>query len=142
MKYIYIKWGIGSILILLIVINILRNKLIFRQDERGLWDGFKVEKMEIEGVEYHLIIAENPSQSSKGLMYIHKPFDYDGMIFKFKEASKQTFWNKNTYEDLKLYWILNGEVVGKSDLPSIKKSGEIVAVGSPGPADTVVEIIK
>ena len=143
--YKYIKWGIGSIIVtlfILTVVIVVRNRLIYQQDERALWDGFKVEKVEMEGNEYHLIIAQNPDQWSKGLMYIHKPFGYDGMIFKFEEASIQRFWNKNTYEDLKLYWILNGEVVGKSDLPSIEKSGRIVTVGSPGPVDTVVEIIK
>jgi len=143
--YKYIKWGIGSIIVtlfILTVVIVVRNRLIYQQDERALWDGFKVEKMEIEGDEYHLILAENQDQWSKGLMYIHRPFDYDGMVFKFEEASSRRFWNENTYEDLKLYWILDDEVIGKSDLPSIEKSGEIVTVGSPGPVDTVVEIIK
>jgi len=64
------------------------------------------------------------------------------MVFRFQDQETRNFWNKNTFVDLKLYWMLDGEAIGTSDLPSIERSQDIVTVFSPGPADTVVEIIQ
>lgn len=110
---------------------------------KGLWPLYRTKEMTIEGKTYRLVIADTPERWEQGLMYVRKPTrTFDGMVFIFPEPEPLTFWNQNTYEDLMLYWMNNGEVVGKSELPSIEKSKEIVTVKSPRPADTVVEIIK
>ena len=36
------------------------------------------------------------------------------MIFIFPDKERQTFWNKNTYLDLDIYWMNDDKVVGKS----------------------------
>ncbi len=85
-----------------------------------LWKGYKVERIRIEGKQLRLILATDPKQWSQGLMYLKKkPDDYDGMIFLFGSAAPRTFWNMNTYVDLKLYWMRDGRIIGTSSLPSI-----------------------
>ena len=64
------------------------------------------------------------------------------MIFLFPSLEVRSFWNKNTYMDLDVYWLAGDEVLGKSKLPSIEKSKEIVVVDSPAPANKVIEIPK
>jgi uncharacterized membrane protein (UPF0127 family) len=78
----------------------------------------------------------------RGLMNVKKPVDFDGMIFLFPEKNYRTFWNKNTYLDLDVYWLDNEEVVGKDNLPSIEKTKEIFTISSPKPVDRVVEIVR
>ena len=65
----------------------------------------------------------------------------DGMIFIFPNKQVQSFWNKNTYLDLNVYWLNDDKIVGKSFLPSILKSKETVVVKSPDKVNRVVEII-
>ena len=75
-------------------------------------------------------------------MFYKKPVNFDGMIFIFPEKQMRTFWNKNTYMDLDIYWLNDEKVVNKSYLPSILKSKEIVTVNSEEKINRVVEIIK
>lgn len=109
----------------------------------GLWNGYTTTQMTLEGKTYTLVVAETPEHWEQGLMYVRKPVrGFDGMVFYFPEEQRLNFWNKNTFVDLTLYWLKNGEVVGTSELPSIEKSNGIVSVGSLEAVDTVVEIIK
>lgn len=98
----------------------------------------------INGKQYQLLKATNPLQWQKGLMNYKSKKDLkgaDGMIFIFPEKQHLTFWNKNTYLDLDVYWINEKKIIGKSFLPSILKSRKIVIVSSPAPADKVIEIV-
>jgi len=99
----------------------------------------------VDGHMYHLLVARNPIQWTKGLMYYKNKDELngaDGMIFIFPNKEIKSFWNKNTFMDLDIYW-MNGEtVVGKSYLPSILKSGTIVTISSLVEVDRVVEIVK
>lgn len=107
-----------------------------------LWEGYDVIQYEIEGTKFSLVVADTASRWQKGLMYVRKPVQgFDGMIFTSKHATPQVFWNMNTFEDLDVYWIRDGKVLGKSLLPSIESKG-MKTVSSPGPADTVIEIIR
>lgn len=109
----------------------------------GLWENYKVETITLEGRQRRVVIAEKPEHWTQGLMYVRKPLkDFDGMIFKFPDKQTRLFWNKNTFENLTIYWMADGKKLGKVDLPSIESSKEIVTVQSPHPADTVVEIIQ
>jgi len=74
-------------------------------------------------------------------MNIKKLNNADGMMFIFKDKKFRTFWNKNTYFDLDVYWILDEKVIGKSYLPSIEKTKELIYVNSPAPVNKVVEIV-
>lgn len=114
----------------------------FSQAQNQTWENYETTSLEIEGKTYSLLVADTPAKSQKGLMFVKKPTDVQGMIFKYHDTSTRFFWNKNTFVDLQLIWMNEGEVVGKSDLPSIEKSKTIVTVQSPRPADTVVEIIQ
>lgn len=98
----------------------------------------------INNIEYKLLIADSPEEWQKGLMF-HKSKQElkgaDGMIFIFPDKQIRSFWNKNTYLDLDVYWLEDNKTVGKSFLPSILKSKETVVVNSPDKVNKVVEII-
>lgn len=113
------------------------------QSSQALWEQYQVIKKTINGEELRLVVANSPEQYEKGLMFVTKPVsDFDGMIFIFPDSQMRTFWNKNTLVDLTLYWMNSDTIIGKSELPSITKSKNIVTVSSPKPANTVVEVIK
>ncbi len=92
--------------------------------------------------EYYLLVADEPREWEQGLMNYRLPVDFDGMLFVFPDKTVRTFWNKNTYLDLDIYWVDNEKIVGKSFLPSIEKSQETVSVSSPVPVDMVIELIR
>ena len=91
---------------------------------------------------YRLLVADNPEKWELGLMNVSKLEGVDGMIFLFPKREYKTFWNKNTIIVLDIYWIDGEKVIGKSYLPSIKKSREIVTVHSPQEVDKVIEIAR
>ena len=94
---------------------------------------------------YKLLTAKNSAEWQKGLMFYKSKEELkgaDGMIFIFPEKDFRSFWNENTYLDLDVYWIDGDKVVGKSYLPSIEKSKEIVTIDSSGSVDKVVEIVR
>ncbi len=95
----------------------------------------------LEGRKYMLLTARTPQEWQKGLMDVRKLNNADGMIFIFPDKAIRSFWNKNTYVDLNLYWLDDNQVVGRSFLPSVDKGG-IVIVTSPVVINEVVELIK
>ena len=133
-----------------LIVIFLGGLLIFRtinkptsKQEDILWGHYKVETKIIDGNKLRLVVADTPERWEKGLMFVRKPVsDFDGMIFIFPSATTQTFWNMNTFENLKIYWMKDGKILGTSDLPSIEKSNGIVTVSSPEPANIVVEVIQ
>ena len=131
----------GGVVLLLLIGILLIYQNTSEKTSQALWEGYETRQMTIEGNVYTLVVADNPERWQQGLMHVRKPVPYDGMIFIFPEATMQSFWNKNTFEDLTIYWMQGKEIVGKSELPSIERSGEYI-VNSPVPADRVVEIIK
>ena len=93
---------------------------------------------------YCLLTASNQEQWEKGLMFYKNKQELkgtDGMIFIFPDKQIRSFWNKNTYLDLDVYWFEDNKIVGKSFLPSILKSKETIVVKSPDKVNRVVEII-
>ncbi|MBP9691245.1 DUF192 domain-containing protein, partial [Candidatus Woesebacteria bacterium] len=106
-----------------------------------LWEGYEVIEKEVEGKKLKLVVAETSSQWQQGLMHVRKPVPFDGMIFTSTHAVPQVFWNMNTFEDLEVYWLRDGKIIGESFLPSIEKKG-MTTVASPGRADTVIEVIR
>ena len=96
----------------------------------------------INSKNYCLLTASNQEQWEKGLMFYKKPVNFDGMIFIFPNKETRSFWNKNTYLDLDLYWMNEDKIVGKSFLPSILKSENLVTISSEEEINRVVEIVK
>jgi len=91
---------------------------------------------------YHLLLARKSDEWAKGLMNYRTLEGADGMLFIFPDKQLRTFWNKDTFMDLKLYWLDDDTVVGTNDLPSVGKSGHIVLVSSPSPINKVVELVQ
>jgi uncharacterized membrane protein (UPF0127 family) len=96
----------------------------------------------LEEKNYLLKEAKNPKEWQEGLSFIKKPVDYDGMIFIFPDKQIRSFWNKNTFVDLEIFWLDDDKIVGKSYLPSILKTKNVITITSPAPVNKVVEIIK
>lgn len=95
----------------------------------------------LQGKQYMLLSAKTPQEWEKGLMDIRKLDNADGMIFIFPNKEVRSFWNKNTYLNLDLYWIDDDKVIGKSFLLSVEKAG-IVSVSSLSPVNKVIEIVR
>jgi len=91
---------------------------------------------------YRLLIADTPEKREKGLMFVRNLRGIDGMIFIFNDKEIRSFWNKNTYLDLDLYWIDDEKAVGQSYLPSIEKSKKTIMVYSLVPVNKVIELVK
>jgi len=99
----------------------------------------------LNGKSYRLLVADEKEEHEKGLMFYKDKKELkgaDGMIFIFSEKQTKTFWNKNTYLDLDVYWVDGEQLIGKSFLPSILISKDIVFVNSEKKVDRVIEIIN
>ena len=135
MKKIILGFIIG-IFILSGVILLNKN----RQDQ-DRYEEFTRINYKLENKNLKLLVADIPEEWQRGLMYFRKLEGVDGMIFIFPDKQQRTFWNKNTFMNLDILWIDGEKVVGKSYLPSIEKSKNIVTVSSPEPADKVIELL-
>jgi poly-gamma-glutamate synthesis protein (capsule biosynthesis protein) len=112
-------------------------------------NNFQIENMserlvpyELDKKIYLLREAKTSEEWQKGLMFVKKPVDYDGMIFIFPDKQIRSFWNKNTFVDLEVYWLDDNKIIGKEELPSIIKTKTVKIITSPLPVNKVVEIIK
>jgi uncharacterized membrane protein (UPF0127 family) len=139
----YWSFGLKNMSKIIILVLILIISILF------LYNYFKTEKIneklisyELEGKIYSLREAKNPQEWQKGLMFVKKPVNYDGMIFIFPNKKIRSFWNQNTFVDLDIYWLDDNKIVGKDFLPSITNSKNVVTKNSPAPVNMVVEIIK
>lgn len=129
------KYKIIFVFFLFLLFVFISLKIFFKQ---------KFYYFKIENKKYKLLTATNPLQWQKGLMNYRKKSELngaDGMIFIFPQRQFLTFWNKNTYLDLNVYWIEDEKIIGKSFLPSIEKTKEIFTIQSPKPVNKVIEII-
>lgn len=94
---------------------------------------------------YKLLVADNKEKWERGLMFYRNKKELngvDGMIFIFPEKDYRTFWNKNTYLDLDVYWINDDKIVGRDYLPSILKTKLIFTISSKEKVNKVIEIIR
>jgi poly-gamma-glutamate capsule biosynthesis protein CapA/YwtB (metallophosphatase superfamily)/uncharacterized membrane protein (UPF0127 family) len=112
-------------------------------------NNFQIENMserlvpyELENKIYLLREAKTPEEWQKGLMFVKKPVDYDGMIFIFPDKQIRSFWNQNTFIDLEVYWLDDDKIIGKDKLESIEKTKKIQIIQSPAPVNKVIEIIR
>lgn len=97
---------------------------------------------QLENKKYCLLVAASVYEHQKGLMYVRKPVNFDGMIFIFPDKQIRSFWNMNTYLDLDLYWLDDDRIVSKDYLPSIEKSKKVVSIQSKKPINKVIEMIR
>lgn len=124
---------IGIILVVVIVV------LLFQLKSNQT---VKTQDYKLQGKIYRLLTAKTPEEWEKGLMFVRSKRDFDGMLFIFPDNRIRTFWNKNTFMNLRVYWLKDDEVVEVSELPSIEKTKEIKTVSSPEEVNKVIEIIE
>lgn len=121
------------LIILLLLLNIFIPKRKYKN--------YQSINYSLKGKNYQLLVANTPEKWEKGLMNFNELEGVAGMIFVFPDKKPRTFWNKNTYLDLKLYWLADDKIIGEDFLPSIKKSKKIISVSSPKPVDKVIELV-
>lgn len=121
------------VVVVAMTIVVLKNNFFQQQN--------KTITYQLENTTYRLLVADTPKQWEKGLMYIKKKEDFDGMIFYFPEKEYRSFWNKNTLVDLGVYWLIDNKVIGKETLFAITKNGP-QTVSSLQPVNRVIEIIR
>lgn len=126
--------------IVLVITVIFFITIVYRNN--NFFKGYSIANYLLDKKRYRLLVADTPEKSIQGLMFVRSPQNFDGMIFLFPDKQSRSFWNKNTFVDLNLYWLDDDKVVGKSYLPSIEKSKEVIMVNSPKPVDKVIELIK
>ncbi|MCS7093134.1 MAG: DUF192 domain-containing protein [Patescibacteria group bacterium] len=129
------------LVVVIIIVTLVGVFLFF--DQRLKRENFYY--LKIDGRVYRLLTAATPEQWQKGLMNYKKKEDLkgaDGMIFIFPDYDYRVFWNKDTYLDLKIYWLKDNQVVGQDSLPSILKTKNIYSVRSKEKVNKVVEIIE
>ncbi len=141
-SYLLTIWIISILIFIYFLIAIfLDPKLNIYSNKNNHCLNFQAKTYLINNKSYCLLTANNQKQWERGLMYYKKPVDFDGMIFIFPNKQIRSFWNKNTYLDLDLYWLDGEKIIGKSFLPSILKSKETAVVKSPDKVNRVAEII-
>ncbi|MFA6446527.1 MAG: DUF192 domain-containing protein, partial [Candidatus Paceibacterota bacterium] len=127
------------------VIRIFKKNSKSKVKNKVDYSAYKTTSFQLSAFNFHLLVADTPEKWERGLMYVKNKEDIgglDGMVFTFPDSQPRTFWNKNTYSHLTLYWLQNKEVIGVSDLPSITETRIVTTVSSPSLADTVIEIIE
>ncbi|MFN4212921.1 MAG: DUF192 domain-containing protein [Microgenomates group bacterium] len=122
-----------------ILIVLLLLLVIFLSSQR--FKNYKAVDYQLEGRKYKLLVADTAQKWEKGLMNTKKLKGTQGMIFIFPDKQVRHFWNKNTYLDLEVYWIDDEKVKGKSYLPSIEKTRQVMVVSSPAKVNKVIELI-
>jgi len=127
-----------AIIIVLLFLNFVVGPYIVKTTYKD----FKIISYSLNGKRLNLLVADTPQKWERGLMYYRKLQGVNGMIFIFPDEKLRTFWNKNTFMDLNLYWLDNDSIIGSSLLPSINKSKEIVTVNSQKPVNKVIELEK
>jgi len=127
---------VRKIFLLTLIIFLILSSYFYNQNKQ------EVIKYEIEGQTFELLAADSEDEWVAGLMNVRELDNADGMMFIFPDKQKRTFWNKDTFVDLDVYWILDDKVVGRDFLPSIEKSNGFVYISSPVSVNKVAEIIK
>ncbi|MEK7673837.1 MAG: DUF192 domain-containing protein [Patescibacteria group bacterium] len=115
--------------------------LIFPVLSRAIYKKANYTTLNLEGKDYKLLVADNRLRWTKGLSGIKKLDGYDGMLFVFPDKKIKTFWNYDTYLNLKIYWLDDDDIVGISDLPSIEETEKPITVRSPEKVNKVVELV-
>ena len=106
---------------------------------RGRAQKISVGIVVVGGERLYVEYAFTPEEWARGLMYREGLAEDHGMLFVFPDSRVRAFWNRNTYLSLDIIWIRSGQVIGVSELPSIRDSG-VISVYSPGPAEFVLEV--
>lgn len=135
-----IKYIVFYLAPFLIILLLGLNLVIKKDKKKDQFFNYKKINYQLKGKRYSLLVADSEEKRVKGLMNIRELKEYDGMIFVFENKDFHSFWNKNTYLDLKIFWLDNDRLIGEDFLPSIERSKEIVILTSPKKVNKVIEI--
>lgn len=99
--------------------------------------GNKITRLTAGSRVFYVEIVSSEKKLQKGLGDRKKMCDYCGMLFKFKEQGRYSFWMKDMRFPLDIIWLKDGEVVYLEKNVSEKSSKTIFPNAD---ADSVLEI--
>jgi uncharacterized membrane protein (UPF0127 family) len=82
-------------------------------------------------------VADEDEERTKGLMYVREMPEKEGMVFVWPEAAVRSFWMRNTFIPLDLFYIRQGEIV---KVISWAKPLDETGLPSDQPVDWVLEM--
>ena len=125
-----------------IITSFITFNFIYQKENNNKYKGYEITNYILENKKYNLLIADSPEKWTKGLMFVKSNKDFDGILFVFPDKKYRSFWNKNTFMDLDIYWIDKDKIIGKETLFSIEKTKKVQTISSKKPVNKVIEIIK
>lgn len=112
----------------------------------GRFSHYSSRIIHLENRTYQVFVADSDEERYQGLSDITDKKELEqknGMIFVFPTSTIQSFVNRRTYLNLKIYWLQDEIIVGTSELPALNQNGNReVVVSSPSRVNEVVEIIE
>jgi uncharacterized membrane protein (UPF0127 family) len=89
-------------------------------------------------VNFLVWIADNPSRSEQGLMFVRDLDPHAGMLFEFSGRERVTMWMKNTYVSLDMLFI---GAHGRIDYIAPRTTPQSLdMISAPGPVSEVLEL--
>lgn len=89
-------------------------------------------------VNFLVWIADNPSRSEQGLMFVRDLDPHAGMLFEFSGSERVTMWMKNTYVSLDMLFI---GAHGRIDYIAPRTTPQSLdIISAPNPVSEVLEL--
>jgi uncharacterized membrane protein (UPF0127 family) len=103
----------------------------------------QVRRVDGQVVEWCLLLAETDEQRSRGLMEVADPTlgGYDGMLFRFEQASRVGFYMRNTAQPISIAYIGDdGTLVSTAEMTPCEDVDGCPTYPADGPARWAVEV--
>lgn len=107
----------------------------------ALWPSRGVVEVDVNGAKFTVKVVAMESARERGLSGQPKLKDDQGMLFKFDQPNKQTFWMKGMLFPLDIIFIRDGRIVDMAlNMPTPQPGGNIPIYTSKETADGVLEV--
>ncbi len=104
--------------------------------------GARIVDAEGNVIEACLLLADDTETRRQGLMGVTDPElgGYAGMLFRFDEPTRGTFWMKDTPMPLSIAWFADGDFVSSADMEPCPSGTDCPHYAPAGPYTEAVEV--
>ncbi|MFA6099560.1 MAG: DUF192 domain-containing protein [Patescibacteria group bacterium] len=107
----------------------------------ALWPSQGTRQVDVKGTKFSVQVATTALDREKGLSGQPELKDDQGMLFKFDQPDKQTFWMKGMLFPLDIIFIRDGKIVDMAlDMPTPQPGANLPAHTSKETVDRVLEV--